>query len=175
VTALADNPKTDTLARNANMDKDKTQETHKNVSMHQDVTKETKSLVSEMPKAATTAEPVLFHKSQDRIDQSATDQDQPAHALRDTPLMVTAAFHALMDKYLMMPDKLATQLHNASVQDRFLVPDKTATDATLAHQTLCQMIPELPVLDQSQSAHALRDTLLMDMNALNAQIDKLLM
>lgn len=36
------------------------------------------------------------------------------------------------------------------------------------------MTPELPVLDQSQSVHALKDTQLMDMSALNAQTDKLL-
>jgi len=154
------------------MAKDKTQETHKDVSMPQDVTLETKLLVLEILKAATTAEPVLFHKSQDKTDQSATDQDQLAHALKDTPPMDTAAFHAPTVKLLMTQDLNATKHHNASVTEKSLEPDKTATDATLAQPTLSQMIPELPVLDQSQFAHAPKDTLLMDMTALNAQTDK---
>lgn len=98
VTALADNHKIDTHVKNAHMAKDKTQETHKDVSMPQDVTKETKSLVLETPQAATTAELVLSHKFQDRIDQSAIDQDQLAHVPRNTLLMVTAASHAHKDK-----------------------------------------------------------------------------
>lgn len=113
--ASANNLKIDTLAKNAHTAKDKTQETHNNVSKHQDVTKETKSLDSEMLKTAITAEPVLSHKFQERTDQSATDQDQLAHVLRDTLLMVTAASHALMDKSLMTQEMLATQPHNASV------------------------------------------------------------
>jgi hypothetical protein len=172
VIASLNNLLIDTLAKNAHMAKDKTQETHKDVLMLQDVTLETKLLDSEILKTATTAEPVLSHKSQDKTDQSATDQDQPAHALRDTLLMDTAAFHAPTVKLLMKVELLATKLHNASEPERSLELDKTATDATLAHPTLFQTTPELPVLDQSQSAHALKDTLLMDMTALNAQIDK---
>jgi hypothetical protein len=59
------------------------------------------------------------------------------------------------------------------VPEKSSVLDRTAIDATLAHQTSFQTTPELPVLDQSQSAHAHRDTLLMDMSAKNAQSDKL--
>jgi hypothetical protein len=174
VIASLNNQPTDTHARNAHTAKDKTQETHKDVSMLQDVTLETKLLDLEILQAATTAEPVLSQKFQTLIDLYATDQDQLAHALRNTLLMDTAAFHAPMVKLLMMLETNATKLLNAMDQERFLEPDKTATDATLAQQTLFQTIPELPVLDQSQSAHVLKDTLLMDMTALNAQIDKLL-
>jgi hypothetical protein len=174
VTASASNLKTDTLVNNAHMVKNKTQETHNNASQLHYVTLETKSLVFKILLTAITAEPVNFHLDQDRTDQSATDQDQLAHVPRNTLLMVTAAFHALMDKSLMMLDLDATQLQPALEQEKFLEPDKTATDATLAHQTLFQTTKELLVLDQSQSAHALKDTLLMDMNAKNAQSDKLL-
>jgi hypothetical protein len=174
-TAFPDNLKIDTLAKNAHTTKDRTQETHKDVSMPQDVTKETKSLVLEIQQAATTAEHVLFHKSRDRIDQSAIDQDQLAHVPKSTHLMVTAAFHANKVKFQTKTELAATQLQHASVPEKSLEPDRTATDATLAHQTLFQTIPELPVLDQSQSAHALRDTQLMDMNASNVQTDKSLM
>merc|ERR1719183_1813284 len=71
-----------------------------------------------------------------------------------------------------MLDNNATQLHNVTDQERFLETDRTATDATPAQITLFQMTQELNVLDQSQFAHALRDTLLMDTNALNVQTDK---
>lgn len=171
-TASKNNLKIDTLAKNAHMDKDKTQGTLKDVSMLQDATKETKLSVSVTLKAATNAEHALFHKSHEMIDQSATDQDQLVNVPKDTHLMDTLAFHALMDKYLMMLDKLATQLHNATDQERFLETDRTATDATLAQITLFQTMLELNVSDQSQFAHALRDTLLMDTNALNVQTDK---
>jgi hypothetical protein len=86
--------------------------------------------------------------------------------------MDIAASHAPMDKYLMKLDKHATQLHNALDQEKSSEPDKTATDATNAHQTLFQMILELNVSDQFQFAHAPKDTHLMDMSALSAQIDK---
>jgi hypothetical protein len=172
VTASANILKTDTHANNANMDKDKIQETLKDVSMLQDATKETKLSVSVTLKAATNAEHASFHKSQETIDQSAIDQDQLVNVPKDTPLMDTLVFHALMDKYLMMLDKLATQLHNVSDQERFLETDRTATDATLAQITLFQMTQELNVLDQSHNAHAQRDTLLMDTNAFNVQTDK---
>jgi len=162
----------DTLVKNAHMDKDKTHQTRRDVSMLQDVTQETKLLVSEITRPAMHAELALFHSSQDQTDQNATDQDQLAHALKDTQLMDTNAFSALTDKSLMTPDKHATQPHNALDQDKFSEQDKTATDVIPAHPTLSQMRPELDVSDQSQSAHAPRDTPLMDMNALNAQIDK---
>lgn len=97
-TASQNNQLIDTHVRNAHTVKDKTKETHKDVLMLQDVTLETKSLVSEITKAATLAEPVSFHLSQDKIDLSATDQDHNAHAPRDTLLMVIAAFNALTDK-----------------------------------------------------------------------------
>lgn len=174
VTALVDNLKIDTHVKLVTTTKSKTQETHKDVSMLQDVTKETKFLVLEIPKIAWDAELALFHKSQELIDQSAIDQDQLAVVLRDTLLMDTAASNAPTDKYLMKLDKLATQPHNASDQEKSLEPEQTATDAANAHQTLYQMILELNVSDQSQFAHAPKDTHLMDMNALNAQIDKLL-
>jgi hypothetical protein len=174
VTALASTLKIDTLVKNAHTVNTKTQETHKDVLMLQDVMLETKSLVLETQLHATDAEPVLFHKSQEMTDQSAIDQDHNADVLKNTPLMVTAASNALTDKYQMMPDYNATQPHNAMAQERSLELDKTATDAMLAHQTLFQMIPEPLVLDQSQSAHATRNTLLMDMNAKHAQSDKLL-
>jgi hypothetical protein len=172
--ASADNHKTDTHVKLVTTTKSKTQETHKDVLILQDVTKETKFLVLEIPKTAWDAEHALPHKSQELTDQSATDQDQLAHALRDTQLMDTAASHAPTDKFLMKLDKHATQHHNASDQEKFLEPDKTATDATNAHQTLFQMIPELNVSDQSQFAHAPRDTHQTDMSALNAPTDKLL-
>jgi hypothetical protein len=55
-----------------------------------------------------------------------------------------------------------------------LVLFQTATDATLAQPTLFQMPTEEPVLDQSQFAHAHRNTQLTDMTAKNVQTDKLL-
>lgn len=82
-TALASNLLTDTHARNAHMVRDKIQETHKDVFQLQDVTLETKLLDSETPKTATTAEHAPSHKSQDKIDQNATDQSQLAVALKD--------------------------------------------------------------------------------------------
>jgi hypothetical protein len=173
-TALANTLLIDTLVKNAHMVNTKTQETHKDVLKLQDVMLETKLLVSVIQQAATDAEPVLFHRSQERIDQSAIDQDHNADVLRNTLQMVMHVSNALTDKYLMMPDYNATQLHNAMVPEKFLVLDRTATDAMLAHQTLFQMTPELLVLDQFQSAHAMRNTLLMDMNAKHAQSDKLL-
>ena len=89
--------------------------------------------------------------------------------------MVTAAFHAQTVKFQTKIELAATQLQHASVPEKSLEPDRTAIDATLAHQTLFQTTTELLVLDQSQSALALKDTQLMDMNAKNAQSDKLLM
>lgn len=173
-TALANTLLIDTLVKNAHMACTKTQETHKDVLKLQDVMLETKLLVSVMLRAATDAEPVLFHKSQERTDQSAIDQDHNVDVLRNTHQMVTHVSNALTDKYLMMPDYNATQLHNAMVPEKSLELDRTAIDAMLAHQTLFQMTPELLVLDQFQSALAMRNTLLMDMNAKHAQSDKLL-
>jgi len=163
--ASKNNLKIDIHVKSAHMDKCNTQLTSRDVLMPQDVTKETKSLVLEIPNPAINAEPVPHHSSQDQTDQSATDQDQPADAHRNTLLMVTNAFHALTEKSLMIQDNNATQPHNALEQDKFSELDKTATDVILAHPTLSQMIEESDVLDQSQSAHALKDTLLMDMTA----------
>jgi hypothetical protein len=88
--------------------------------------------------------------------------------------MVTAAFHAEREKSQMTPETNATQHQNAMDQAKSLELDPTATDARPAHQTSSQMTEEEPVLDQSQSAHAHKNTLQMDMNVKNAQIDKLL-
>jgi hypothetical protein len=164
----------DTLVKNAFMDRDKTQATRRDVLRLQDVTMETKLLVSVIPRAAMLAEPVLSHSSQELIDQSATDQDQHANVLNSTHQMVTAACHAVREKFLTNLDNNATQHQSAMAQDRSLETDQTATDATLAQLTSSQMTEEEPVLDQSQSAHALRDTLLMVTNAKNVQTDKLL-
>jgi hypothetical protein len=164
----------DTLVNHAQLDKDQTQETKNNVLMLQDVTLETKSLVLVILKAAMLVEHALLHKSQDKTDLNATDQDQLADVLRNTLLMDSAAFHAQLDKYLTKTDNNATQLMSAMDQEKSLVLLKTAMHAELAHQTLSQTPPEEHVLDQSQFAHALKDTLQMVMNAKNAQPDKLL-
>lgn len=174
VTALADTLLIDTLVKNAHMVNTKIQETHKDVLMLQDVMLEPKLLVFVIQLHATDAEPVLFHKFQEMIDQSAIDQDHNVDVLKNTLLMVTAASNALMDKYLMMLDYNATQLHNAMALEKSLVLEETATDAHNAKETLFQMTSELLVLDQFQSANAMRNTLLMDMNAKPAQSDKLL-
>lgn len=165
----------DTLVNHAQLDKDQTQETKNNVLMLQDVTLETKSLVLVILKAAMLVEHALLHKFQDKTDLNATDQDQLADVLRNTLLMDTAAIHAQLDKYLTKTDNNATQLMSAMDQEKSLVLLKTAMHAELAHQILSQTPPEEHVLDQSQFAHALKDTLQMVMNAKNAQPDKLLM
>jgi hypothetical protein len=164
----------DTLVKNAHMVNTKTQETHKDVLKLQDVMLAPKLLVFVMQQAATDAEPVLFQRSQERIDQSAIDQDHNVDVLRNTLQMVMLVSNALMAKYLMMPDYNATQLHNAMVLEKSLEVEQTATDAIIAHQTLFQISPEQLVKDQFQSANAMRNTLLMDMNAKPAQSDKLL-
>ena len=71
-----------------------------------------------------------------------------------------------------LPELNASQLKNAMVQEKFLVPLLTATFARTAQLTLFQTPTEEHVLDQSQFAHALKDTQLMDTNAKNAQLDK---
>jgi hypothetical protein len=154
------------------MDKDKTQATHKSALMLQDVTLETLFLVLVMLKTAIDAEPASFHKSQEMTDQSATDQDQLADVAKNTQLMDIAAFHAQLAKSLMSSDNHATKLQNAMDQDKFLVIFPNATNVRPAHQTLFQMIEEEHVSDQSQFAHVLKSTLLMDTPAWNAQLDK---
>ena len=57
---------------------------------------------------------------------------------------------------------------------KFLELDKTATNANNAQLVLFLIPTEEHALDQSQHAHAIRNTLLMDTNALSAQPDKLL-
>ena len=173
-TASADNQLMDINAKHATLDKDKTQLTSRDASMPQPVPDQTKSLVSETSRPAMHAELALPHTSQDQTDQSASDQDQLAHAPKDTLLMDTAASNAQPVKFLTTTDRAATQLQDVLDQDKFLELSPTATDATLAHQTLFQMPTEEPVLDQSQFAHALRNTLLMDMTAKNVQTDILL-
>jgi len=162
----------DTHASNVNMDSDKTQEMSRIVSLLQPVPLATKLSVFVTPRAATLAELALLHKSQDQIDPSATDQDQLAHALRDTLLMDTAAFHAQLVKSLTTPDNNAIKPQNATNQDKFLVLLQTAINAETAQPTLSQTLTEEHVLDQSQFAHALKDTQLMDMNAKNVEPDK---
>jgi len=174
VTASADNQLMDINAKHATLDKDKTQPTSRDALMPQLVLEPTKLLVSETSRPAMHAELAQPHTSQDQTDQSASDQDQLAHVLRDTLLMDTAAFHAQMDKFLTTTETAATQLQDVPDQDKFLELSPTATDATLAHQTLSQTTTEEPVLDQSQLAHVLRDTHKMYMKAKNVQIDKLL-
>jgi hypothetical protein len=144
-------------------------------------------------KTATDAELAQLHSSQDKIDLSVTDQDQLVNVLRNTLPMDIAANHAQLDKLPLtdkslqstttinsinldsmtgLPELNATQLKNALVQEKFLVPLLTATNARTAQLTLFQTPTEEHVLDQSQFAHALKDTQLMDTNAKNAQLDK---
>jgi len=174
VIASANNQPMDTHVNNANMDKNKTQLTRRDVSMHQLVKELTKLLVSVTSKAAMLAELALLHSSQDQTTLSAGDQDQPAHVLSTTQLTDIAAFHAKLEKFLITTDKLATQPQLAKVQDKSSVLCQTATDVTLAHQTLFQIPTEELVLDQSQFAHVLKSTQLTDMTAKNAQPDQLL-
>jgi hypothetical protein len=154
--------------------RNKIQEIHKDVFLLQPVDQVTKFLVSVMKRAAMLAEHALFHLSQDQTDQNASDQDQHAHALRNTQLMDTAAFHAQLDKFQTKTDNNATQLQSAMVLEKFSVPDKIATDAKTAHKILFQMIKEEDVSDQFQLAHVLKNTQLMDTSAKNAQQDLLL-
>jgi uncharacterized protein (UPF0216 family) len=174
VIASANNQPTVMNVNSAHSDKDKIQLTLRDVSKHQDATLEIKLLVLEMLLTATDAEHALFHSSQDKTDLNATDQDQLADVLRNTQLMDTAAFHAQLDKFQMSSDNNATQLNNASDQEKFLVLLKTATHANNAHQTLFQTLTDWDVLDQSQFAHVLKDTLPTVMSAKSAQPDKLL-
>lgn len=125
-------------------------------------------------KAASIAEHADCLKFQARIEQCATDQNQNVHALSITLLMDTHASNVLKDKYLMTLDSNAILLQPAMVLKKFLVPDKTATDAKIVHQILFQMIQEQHALDQFQFAHAPKNTLQMDMNAKNVQLDMLL-
>ena len=53
-----------------------------------------------MLQTATDAELALFHKSQDKTDLNATDQDQLVDVMRNTLLMDTAANHAQLDNSL---------------------------------------------------------------------------
>jgi hypothetical protein len=174
VTASTNNLLMDTIAKNAHMDKDKTQPTERDVSMPQLAKDPTKSLDSVTSRPAMHAELAHLHSSQDQTTLSAGDQDQLAHVPSTTLLTDTAAFHAKLEKFLITTDKHATQLQLALAQDKSLVLCQTATDATLAHQTLSQTPTEEPVSDQSQFAHAHRDTQLMDMTAKNAQPEQLL-
>lgn len=138
--AFRNTHKIDTLVKNAHMVCTKTQETHKTVLKLQDVMLEIKLLVFVTKQAATDAEPVLFHKSQEMIDQSAIDQDHNVDVLKNTLQMDTAVSNALMVKCLMIADNNATQPHNAMVQEKSLVLDRTATDANNAQILLFQMI-----------------------------------
>lgn len=164
----------DTHASLANTDSNKTQPTKRDVLLLQNVLDQTKLLVLETLKAAMHAEPVLLHSSHNLTDLDASDQDQSVDVLKSMTAPVMSAFNAQLVKYLMTPDLNATQLQLAMDQDRSLVTLQTATDARLAHQTSCQMPTEEHVLDQFQSAHALKDTLPTVMSANNAQIDRLL-
>lgn len=76
-----------------------------------------------------------------------------------------------MDRFQILKEMPAMQLHNAMVTEKSLELEAIATDATLAQQILFQMKQELLVLDQFQYAHALRDTLPTDTNVNNAQLD----
>jgi len=174
VTASQRDQLTDMLVKHAQWDKDKTQEMSRIASQLQLVLDQIKFLVSVILKPAIDAEPALVHLSQDQTDQSAIDQDQRAHAPKNTLLMDTAASNAHQVKSPITKEEAATQLQAVLVQDKSSELFQTATDVTPAHQTLFQMPTEEHVLDQSQFAHVLRDTLLMDMSAKNAQIDKLL-
>jgi thioester reductase-like protein len=167
VIASANNQLMDMLVKPVNMDIDKIQQTERNVYKHQPVTLVTSLLVSEILEAATTADNALLHSSQDQTEQSAIDQDQLAHAHKDTHQMDTHASNADQEKSLITTDNNATQHQFAQDQDKFLELPLTATDATLAHLTWSQMLKEEHVLDQSQFAVALKDTQLMDINALN--------
>ena len=174
VIASANNQQMDTHVKLVTMDQDKTQQMSRDVSQVQNVTLETKFLDFKTQPAAWDAELALLHSSQDQIDLSATDQDQLADALRNTLLTVTAASHAQMDTFLMMLDKHATQLQTASVPTKFLVLSKTATDAENVQRVLFQTLTIEHVSDQSQFAHVLKDTQLMDTHALTVDQDKLL-
>lgn len=171
-TASQSNHKMDMLANHVNMDSDKTQETSRDVSLLQPVMLPTKLLDFVTLRAATLAELALLHSSQDQTDPSATDQDQLAHAQRDTLLMDIAASHAQLVKSPTTPDKHAMLPQNALPQDKFSVLLETAMNAETAQPTLFQTLTEEHVLDQSQFAHALKDTQLMDMNAKNVEPDK---
>jgi hypothetical protein len=164
----------DILANNVIMVSDETQETSRIVLLLQPVMLVTKLLDLVISLVATLAEHALLHSFQDQTDLSATDQDQLAHALRDTLLMDTAAFHAQLAKSLITPDKHAMLPQNAMPQGKFSVQLQTAINAETAQPTLFQILTEEHVLDQSQFAHALKDTQLMDMNAKNVEPDKLL-
>jgi len=89
-----------TVASNANKDIDKIHLTTKDVSQHQPVLVQIKLEVMLILKTAMHAELVKSHSFQDQIDQNATDQDQLALVPNNTHLMVTVAFHASQDMYL---------------------------------------------------------------------------
>ena len=97
VIALANNQQMDTTVNFVRLVRSKTQSTRRDVLLLQVVTLETKFKVLEMLKIATIAEHALFLLYQINQGQTATDQDQLAHAPRNIHLMDTAAAHALLD------------------------------------------------------------------------------
>jgi hypothetical protein len=172
VTASRDTLMMDIHAFNAQIDLLLTQETTKLVSQLTDVLIPTNTLV--ISTTATNAELALFHSSQEKIEAHATDQDQPAHATRDTLKMVTNALTAQLVKLLITKTPDVSQHQLASVKVKSLVLLKTATDVVhvLFHSSQDRI--EDHAIDQSQFATVTRDIQKMNTPASHAHQDMLL-
>lgn len=172
VTASRDTLMMDMNVFNAQIDLLLTQETTKLVFQLTDVLIPTNTLV--ILTTATNAELAHFHSSQEKIEAHATDQDQPAHATRDTLKMVTNALTAQLVKLLITktPDVSKHQL--ASVKVKSLVLLKTATDVVHALFRSSQDRIEDHAIDQSQFATVIRDIQKTNTLASHAHQDMLL-
>jgi len=94
-------------------------------------------------------------------------QDQHAHALNTTHLTVTNALPAQLRRLLM---EITKSVWTSNVTPILLwITHKTAQDASHALTHWCQMRPELNVSDHDQCATVLRNSLMTDMAARNAQ------
>jgi len=171
-TVSKDTQMMDMNASNAQSDSLLTQETTRPVSQLTPVEALTNILVTST--TAMLVEHAHFHSSQERTEAHAIDQDQLAHALKDTAKMVTHALTAQPVKLLIIKILDVFQLHYAQVQVKFLVLLKTVTDVDLAHFHRFQTNSEDHATDQSLFATATKDTLKMNILACHAQLDMLL-
>jgi hypothetical protein len=171
-TVSKDTQMMDMNASNAQSDSLLTQETTRPVFQLTLVEVQTNILVTST--TAMLAELALFHSSQEKTEAHATDQDQLAHVLKDTLLMVTHALTAQPVKLLIIKIQDVSQLQHAEVQVKFLVLLKTATDVDLANFHRFQTNSEDHAIDQRLFAIATKDTLKMNILAYHAQLDMLL-
>jgi len=106
-------------------------------------------------------------------EEAAIDQDQHATVSSNTLPMDLNASNAQPDKLLLTKTEPVSQLQPALVTTNISEMPTIATNVEFAKKIGCHLKIEEAATDQDQHAHALRNILLMDINASHAQLDKL--